>query len=256
MTLSIAPQFSIRQPVAAQVLTRRGPAHNPPTDQRQAHDPVRLSGTQKTAFERRESTALSLQLQTAEGDSINININSLSNLYKANSTGSNGAASRFAASAASQVEVRVQGDLSAAEEDAVNRLLASINRIAQGFFSADTSANSVERTLSALDQLDFDAQQLSAMALDLSLQQTTQYVQQQSSRLPLTSGYAAANPAASGTLSELIQAFAEAQKSLVAAAGKSLEPVSAARLAREVLPELIVAKGRSIQERADGPPKK
>ena len=139
------------------------------------HRPKAAEGASQTYMRAERfsnSESFSLQLVTQEGDTVEINFGSSSQLqqaYGARNTAS-GSEEYYSLESRSSSEFgfSVKGDLNTDELDAIISLVNDISTLADDFFSGDLQ--------SAWDQagdLAFDASQLASM--DLSLEQSTSY---------------------------------------------------------------------------------
>ncbi len=187
-----------------------------------------------------QQTRLQLQLTTREGDEITLSFNRLQS-FSANRFELYDGAGRvrtedLEASLSSRLDIRVEGELNAAEQGALDRLLQSIEQVADSFFN-DAPGSAVDAALSGLA---FDTDLLSELSLNLSLRSTAEYIKVAGGGPgPLT---VPQGPSAD-LWAELINGLAEQRRTLVQSAGEVLQPVSATRLVTELLPAALAARG-------------
>jgi hypothetical protein len=112
-----------------------------------------------------------LEIHTQEGDTVTLGFASKSGVSIQNLQAGNDSVrldgSTVQAFGKNRVTVSVQGDLNAAELQAVQDLVDQVNQVADGFFGGDVNA-----ALSQAGGLNFDGSQLSDYSLHLALKQT------------------------------------------------------------------------------------
>ena len=167
--------------------------------------------------------SLAFELTTLEGDRVSVSVTQRADT--AERFGSDGYESR--SSLSEQVRIEVAGDLSAEESEALNRVLESVDELAQQFFAGGPLAEPAE----LLRSLDFDSSTLAEVSLNLRLEQRVEvaqtYVQGPSSAAQLE-GLASRN---SG-VAELLERIGSAQLNMIEQLAAFLEPADASRFGR------------------------
>ncbi|MEM9622468.1 MAG: hypothetical protein AAF993_12510 [Pseudomonadota bacterium] len=188
-------------------------------------------GTQVEASADTRKIALQLQVETREGDVIELDFSQLTARTAAQIQQGGNSLSANAESFSEQIQVSVRGELSAEEQQALDGLLSAVERAAAGFF-ADNPAQAVTELM----QLPFDSATLSSLSLDLSLSKTTEYLQvaNDSSQASLDN-----LRRSSGGFAELLDDLAQRQKQLIDQAQTLLQPASGAGLVRELFPAML-----------------
>ncbi|MEZ5560384.1 MAG: hypothetical protein R3E86_17805 [Pseudomonadales bacterium] len=188
-------------------------------------------------------TSLKLELKTRDGDVISLDFSQLDSLDKARFRGRehDGDRVRFEQSSRDSqrvVNMSVAGDLSEAEQAAVDQVLARVVEVANGFFGG-----SVGDALARLQDLEFDSGQLAEFSLKMSMSRSVdvnRYYQSGGGHEG-RHGDAALRQLAGrdGDVRQMLEFFADAQRSLIESASEVLDGESAVHMVKSLLPPLL-----------------
>ena len=197
---------------------RRGPLQN-----LDAQSFGRLSAQR---FEAAESSALSFELTTQDGDRITFQFEQLDYQRYAEAGGN----SEAVALTERAVTMSVVGDLSSDELAAIDQAIASVTDLAGRFFGGDLS-----QPAAVLAGLDIDAGQLAEFSLNLTQTQSAELTRVFEPAANRLSGIAARQPG----VGELLEQLGEGQRRFIDSLSQVLDAPSAVGLARGIVPELI-----------------
>ncbi len=129
----------------------------------------------------RTQQSLSLQLQTASGKGIDINISQNKELLSGLKQNGNQLLSQWQMQSAGAISFSVQGDLTEQEKEAIGMLIGQVGQIAEKFFNGD-----LDEAFKLAQELELDDEQLVAMSLSMRKEQTraASLYQQQAPSLP------------------------------------------------------------------------
>jgi hypothetical protein len=187
-------------------------------------------------FETQSLTSeLVLSLRTAEGDEISLNFKQLDVLQTETFSGQQLSGERVRRDDESEsserfVTIEVDGDLSAEEQAAIDRVIAGVTDVANQFFSG-----AYDEARTQLAALDFDASTLSELSLNLT---TTRQAE-------IARSYRGdADPLdqlrnRGGEIVQALEFLATEQRQLIDSAKDVFDDASAARLVRTLVPSLL-----------------
>lgn len=187
-------------------------------------------------FETQSLTSeLVLSLRTAEGDEISLNFKQLDVLQTETFSGQQLSGERVRRDDESEsserfVTIEVDGDLSAEERAAIDRVIAGVTDVANQFFSG-----AYDEARTQLASLDFDASTLSELSLNLT---TTR-------QADIARSYRGdADPLdqlrnRGGEIVQALEFLATEQRQLIDSAKDVFDDASAARLVRTLVPSLL-----------------
>lgn len=200
---------------------------------------------QKSTLNAELSTTLALELTTLEGERIRLDFNQLDTLGRTDFRGTtldgDRSRTRFSEEDTQRmVNMSVTGDLSAAERDSVDSVIAAVIEVANRFFENDMAA-AVEK----LKMMDFDTSTLADFSLKMTMSKTVEF-----SRLAGGPNFDGLQRLADrdGEISKVLGFLADEQRQLIDSAREVLDLPSAIRMVQSLLPGMLEA---SLQQLAD-----
>lgn len=105
----------------------------------------------------------SISIKTRDGDEVNISFGSETTLGQSQSFEGNQSSSQTSFNTTQSFSIKVEGDLSDEELEAINGLVTDISKLADEFFNGD-----VEKAFEQASDLGFDASQIAQFSLDFT----------------------------------------------------------------------------------------
>lgn len=191
------------------------------------------------------STSLVLELTTLEGDSIKLDFNQLDTFDRSVFRGKTADGERSRSRSIEEdsqrvVNMSVDGELSAAERDSVDAVLAAVIEVANRFFENDMAA-----AVDKLQMMDFDTSTLADFSLKMTMSKSVDF-----SRVTGGSDFDGLQRLADrdGEISKVLEFFADEQRQLIDSASEVLDRPSAIKMVKSLLPPMLEAP---LQKLAD-----
>ena len=241
-----APQPPVEAPVIDVVPEQPANLPNLPISELTAEDFARYRSRE---VDKRFEANLSLDLRTQEGDTVTLDFSQLDVLEKSRFRGRtlDGGKVRdfeFNQSQDRLVNAELTGDLNDAERAAIGNVISTVIEVAQSFFRGD-----VGQAVAKLQSMDFQADQLAELSLNMSM----------SASVAVSSAYHNGDDrlhqlaGRDSDVSQALEFMASEQKRLLDLAQEELDPASAAKLVRTLLPTLLSEPFAELNE-AIAPP--
>lgn len=184
------------------------------------------------------SSRFALTLRTQEGDTVTMSVSRQDNFMAVEvAGGAAGWQARLLTQAQESSEaaaLSVTGDLSAAESQAVARVLSDVVGAAERFFAGDSAG-----AMAKLGALHLDSRTLLDLSLDMSVRERVDYSAVQVGRPDGPQAQLQRLAARDDAVGSLLQDMANGQRQLIRAAREVFEPASAVRLVKGVLPPVV-----------------
>lgn len=203
-----------------------------PITQLDAEDFSRYRMVEKS---RQQEATLSLELTTAEGDLISLDFSQIDSVEMSRFRGVSLEGEQIKERAYSEnmervVNMSVLGELNAEEQAAVDAVLSSVVEVVQQFFTGN-----VGQAMAKLKSMDFDAQQLSELSLNMSLTKSAQVSKAFHNGMDQLHDLKSRD----SDIAQALDFLASEQKRLIDMAADVLDPPSAARLVRSLVPPML-----------------
>lgn len=183
---------------------------------------------------RQLETSLQLELKTNDGDIISLDFSQIESIVKNGFRGRTSDGERVHSRSIEEdlqrvVNISVEGDISAEEQAAIDKVIATVIEVANSFFTGDVGA-AVEK----LQALDFDGEQLAELSLGMSLTKSVSV-----SRAYQRNGEALQDlKVRDQGIAQALDFLAAEQKRLIEVAKEIFDAPSAAKLVRSLVPVL------------------
>ncbi len=203
-----------------------------PITQLDAEDFSRYRMVEKS---RQQEATLSLELTTAEGDLITLDFSQIDSAERSNFRGVSLEGEQikdryYNETMERVVNMSVQGELNAEEQTAIDSVLSSVVDVVQQFFTGN-----VGQAVTRLKTMDFDAQQLSELSLNMSLTKSAQVSKAFHNGMDHLHDLKNRD----GDIAQVLDFLASEQKRLIDMASDVLDTPSAARLVRSLVPPML-----------------
>ena len=203
-----------------------------PISQLDAEDFSRYRLVEKS---RQQEATLSLELTTAEGDRITLDFSQIDSVEMSRFRGTSLEGEQIKERSYSEnmervVNMSVLGELNAEEQAAVDSVLSSVVEVVQQFFTGN-----VGQAMAKLKSMDFDAQQLSELSLNMSLTKSAQVSKAFHNGMDQLHELKSRD----GDIAQALDFLASEQKRLIDMAADVLDTPSAARLVRSLVPPML-----------------
>ncbi len=185
---------------------------------------------------KQQETSLVLELMTQDGDVITLDFNQLDSMemsrFGGNTLdGQNVKDYSFREATERVVTMQVSGDISSEEQAAIDEVLSTIVSVVQSFFTGE-----VGDAIDKLKSMDFDAQQLSSLALNMSMTKSASVTKAYHDGADGQLHDVAQNDA---SVDQALDFLATEQKRLIDLAKSVLDAPSSANLIRSLVPPLL-----------------
>jgi len=180
-------------------------------------------------------TSLKLELKTRDGDVITLNFSQLDIVEATRFRGRTHDGDRVRLSSRYEstrrvVNIEVRGDLSDAETEAINKVLSAVIEAADQFFDG-----SLDKAMKQLLSMDFDTEELAEFSLQMNMTKSVEVTRSyQGGRRHLAHLAERDNG-----IMKLLKRFASEQHQLINLASEVLNPESAVRLVKTLLPTML-----------------
>ena len=182
-----------------------------------------------------QEATLSLELTTAEGDLITLDFSQIDSVEMSRFRGTSLEGEQIKERSYSEnmervVNMSVLGELNAEEQAAVDSVLSSVVEVVQQFFTGN-----VGKAMAKLKSMDFDAQELSELSLNMSLTKSAQVSKAFHNGMDQLHELKSRD----SDIAQALDLLASEQKRLIDMAADVLDTPSAARLVRSLVPPML-----------------
>ncbi len=192
--------------------------------------------------------ASSLQLTTAEGDVVTVELSRSQSQVAGNVNTDNSALAFVGASSSSQISINIEGELNEKESKAIEHVIKRVNQLAEKLFEGKIGA-----AFGKLQSLDVNTKQLSGIALNMSssLSLTAVSAYSQVNAIATEAANAPATETVAGVDANNSPAIDSASASAAPVQAESAQAEAVQQPAAEVATQAVQEAGEVVNETAD-----